>query len=187
MGKAVTGKEELPQKIKYHLDQLLRAGFLRIEGNAMVLATREKVKSGIVPIPILGTASCGPATQLAEENVVGYLSLSEKYLPRNHINLFIVQAVGQSMNKAHVNGAKEIKDGDYVLVDGKNRQPKTGAYVLAVANGAANIKKFVQGADGQIALISESTEDIPPIFIHPDDDPEFFINGAVLDVFKNPR
>lgn len=91
------------------------------------------------------------------------------------------------MNRAKVNGAKTIDDGDYVLVDGKNRNPDNGAYVLAVTGEVANIKKFNTNDDGQSALISESTEDYPPIFIHPDDQPDFFICGRVLDIFKKPQ
>jgi SOS-response transcriptional repressor LexA len=188
IGRMVTGREQSPQKIKYHMDCLIRDGYLVEDHDKEVLvpAKLHQKYAGFATIPILGSASCGPATKLAEENIEGYLRLSEKFLPRNHMGLFIINAVGQSMNRAKVNGTKSIDDGDFVLVDGKARNPEPNSYVLAVTDGVANVKKYSRSDDGQIALVSESTEEFSPIYIHPEDNPEFFINGKVLDVFKKP-
>ena len=39
----------------------------------------------------------------------------------------------------------------------------------------------------QIVLMSESTQFIPPIHIHPDDFNDYLLNGKVLDVIKSPK
>jgi SOS-response transcriptional repressor LexA len=189
IGRTVTGQDQPPQKIKYHIDCLIRDGLLRHEekGDVLVPTSRWEKQFGFVSIPIVGNASCGPATQIADGEIVGYLSLSEKLIPNNHVGLFFIRAVGMSMNRAKVNGNKTIDDGDYVLVDGKNRRAENASYVLAVTGEVANIKKFSIGTDGQSALVSESADDYPPIFIHPEDQPDFFICGKVIDVFKKPQ
>lgn len=188
IGKAATGKDQPPQLVKYHLQRLIDGGYLRVDEQHGVIEriVRGEKHAGFVPLPIVGAASCGPATQVAEQDVEGYLCLSERFLPKNRNGLFVIRAVGSSMNRASVNG-KSINDGDFVVVDGKERQPKNGSYVLAVAGGNANVKKFHRGADGQVVLLSESSEDFPPIYVHPDDQLDFFINGRVIDVFKKPR
>src|SRR5438105_1352426 len=71
-------KNEAPQKIKHHLQQLEKRGFLVIDR-----AQRTMERAGTQPgwakgllessarlfsIPIVGTANCGPATIFAEQN-----------------------------------------------------------------------------------------------------------------------
>jgi len=187
IGRAATGKDQPPQVVKYHLQRLIKNGFLREDGRRGVIerVARGEKQAGFVSLPIVGAASCGPATQVAEEDIEGYLRLSKNFLPHSRGGMFVVRAVGSSMNKASING-KTINDGDFILVDGNARQAKNGTYVLAVAGGHANIKKFVKDEDGQAMLISESSEELPPIYIHPDDQPDFFINGRVVNVFKKP-
>ena len=47
----------------------------------------------------------------------------------------------------------------------------------------ASIKKYkLDSKNERIALLSESTQNMNPIFIHQDDD--FRINGKVIDVIK---
>ena len=49
----------------------------------------------------------------------------------------------------------------------------------------ANIKKFhFDRENSRIVLVSESSKDFPPIFIHEDDD--FNISGKVVQVIKKP-
>jgi SOS-response transcriptional repressor LexA len=48
----------------------------------------------------------------------------------------------------------------------------------------ANIKKYLlDKKNSRIALLSESTQEYSPIFIHENDD--FKINGKIVDVVKN--
>jgi phage repressor protein C with HTH and peptisase S24 domain len=89
------------------------------------------------------------------------------------------------MNRSEVNG-KRIEDGDYVIVDSDDRVPHDGDVILSVIDEMTNIKRFHRDRlNKQIALVSDSTHDFPPIYIHEDDD--FFINGKVIQVIKKPR
>jgi SOS-response transcriptional repressor LexA len=89
------------------------------------------------------------------------------------------------MNKAQING-KTIEDGDYLIIDPDRNNPSTGDIVLSVIDDMANIKKYIWDEEnGQVVLSSESTQNIPPIFIHEDD--SFMINGTVIQVIKKPR
>ena len=87
------------------------------------------------------------------------------------------------MNRSSIKG-KNIDDGDLVLIDGNDRTPLNGDYVLSIINGFANIKRFkIEEKTGQFVLISESKNPKhKPIFLHPDD--EFMINGKVVGVVK---
>ena len=89
------------------------------------------------------------------------------------------------MNRATVNGLT-IEDGDYLLVDSEQTDPRNGDIVLSVIDDMANIKKYVwDEANNQIVLVSQSTKDIPPIYIHEDD--SFMINGKVIQIIKKPK
>lgn len=181
--------EKFPQKIKHHLDQLLKKGLIKIDKQSRVI---EAVKEGreehtnLYSVPILGFANCGPATLFAEEAVQGFLKVSSNFLSKKQ-GLYAVKAVGSSMNRSNVKG-DNIEDGDYVLVEGENKNPRSGDYVLSVIDGAANIKKFISEKN-RIALVSESNEDYPPIIIHPEDIKSFnyIINGKVVGVIKKPK
>ncbi len=182
------------QKIKHHLQQLEKKGLLRID---RVRGTIEKPKDGwidgflehgkrLLQIPIVGVANCGPAEVLAEENVAGYLRVSNSLVHRaSNKGLFAVRADGFSMNQAKVHG-ETIDNGDYLIVDGGDCVPAEGDVILSVIDGAANVKRFHKdAAHNQVVLTSDSTEDFAPIYVGADDD--FFVNGKVIEVIKRPR
>lgn len=125
---------------------------------------------------------------LAEETFEGYLKISPQILSvnkNNYDNLFAVRAEGDSMNLATINNER-IEDGDYLVIDTNQTNPTNGKYILSVIDGCANIKKIIKDdQNNRIALISESTKNYPPIYIHPDD--SYLINGTVISVIKNPK
>lgn len=178
--------EKLPQKIKHHLAQLERKGFIVIDKKNKLIArvsSNARADSLFVSIPVVGSANCGPATIYADQNIEGYLKVSRRFAPSRK-SLFAIKADGNSMNKAKI-GRKniEIENDDYVIVDSENVSPRDGDYVVSIIDGMANIKKYRRDrANSRIALLSESTQEYNPIFIHEDDD--FRINGKVVDVIK---
>lgn len=178
--------EKHPQKIKHHLAQLENKGFIKIGNykNQLSIQPVKQEKNSLVTIPIVGSANCGEATMFAEEQIQGYLRISPSLLDVHPKNLFAIKAVGNSMNRARVGkNEKPIKDGDLVLVKGSGLKPKQGAYVLSVIDGCANIKRFFyQKTDNRIALLSESTEDYPPIYIDLKSMENFLCNGTVVQV-----
>jgi SOS-response transcriptional repressor LexA len=181
-----------PQKIKHHLDKLIEKGLLlrSIDEKTLTLAGAGlDEKSKLISLPIIGSANCGEAAVCADQKVEGYLKISlgvlENSLKNKISSLFVLRAVGNSMNRANVND-KNIEEGDFVIVE-KNQSPANGDYIVSTIEGLANIKKFMfDKQSGQIILISESSLDLPPIYIHKDDYSDYFVCGKVVDVIKKP-
>lgn len=181
--------EKLPQKIKHHLSQLERKGFILIDKRNKKISransnNHTSVDNMLVAIPIVGSANCGPATIYADQNIEGYLKISRRLVPKKK-GLFVIKAEGNSLNRASVN-EKNIESGDYVIVDSEKVSPRDGDYVVSVIDGLANIKKYrLDKKNSRIALLSESTQSFVPIFLHEADD--FKINGKVIDVVKKAQ
>jgi repressor LexA len=186
---------ESPQKIKHHLGQLEKRGFLVIDRARGVMgrsATGSSWAKGLLEtsarvfaIPIVGTANCGPATIFAEQNFQGFLRVSSKLVGRKqHAGLYAIRADGSSMNRADING-RSIEDGDYVIVDGRRTVPQNHDVVVAIIDNKATIKRFIDDrANGQVVLQAHSSYDYEPIYLHKDDD--FSVSGKVVAVIKKP-
>lgn len=180
-----------PATVHQHLATLQSKGFLQREKNqprSMTVQVPESIESPYsntvgmdsISVPIVGSANCGPVDIFAEENVEGYLKVSKSILNRRD-GIFVLRASGDSMNKANFFG-KTIEDGDFVIIDSLDRNAKDGEYVLSIIDGCANLKKFCVDKSGQKMLMSESTKDYKPIFLHEEDD--FMINGKIISVIK---
>jgi SOS regulatory protein LexA len=140
--------------------------------------------SNLARIPILGAANAGTAKLFADEYVVGFLRVSEKFLAKKK-NVFALEVQGNSLNQANI-GGNQVEEGDWVIIDKDYIQPKDGDYVLSIIDGVANLKRFYfNQQQGQILLISESTENHPPIVIHPDD--QYLIGGKIILVVKKVK
>jgi len=196
MAQAIGSPDESPQKIKHHLMQLQKRGFLTID---RAKGTMERARSKpswakglldkgsqLFSIPIVGTANCGPATLFAEENFQGFLRVSSKLIGRSRpTGLYAIKADGASMNRAEVNG-KRIEDGDFIIVDKNQVSPSTGDIVVAIVDNKATVKKLIADpVNEQFVLVAESFFDYAPIHLHAEDD--FSINGKVVGIVKKPR
>ncbi len=195
MAKLIKMQNESPQKIKHHLQQLQRKGFISIDRIKGIMETSSSAPgwakgllektAKLFSIPIVGTANCGPATIFAEENFEGFLKISSKLLHKSSPKgLFAIKAVGTSMNKALI-GGKRIEDGDFVIVDSRDIIPNDKDIVLAIIDNKATVKRFIDDrVNGQIVFKADSSFDYEPIFLHPDD--EFSINGKAIGIIKTP-
>src|SRR3989344_1755453 len=149
--------EQYPQKINHHILQLEKKGLISVDWQnktitkaKMGLSAGKGAKSSLLSIPILGTANCGPATLLADQNIEGYLKISKNVLGLKAIGeFFAIKAFGNSMNRAKVAG-RTIEQGDYVIVDPKQRSPHNGDYVLSIIDNVANIKKFFRDVKNRL-------------------------------------
>jgi SOS-response transcriptional repressor LexA len=130
-------------------------------------------------------ASCGPKGVVAEQNLEGFLQVSNTLLNRKpRRSFFVVQATGNSMNRTSIEGTN-IEQGDYLIVD-TDAAIENRNVVLSIVDNRAFIKKLIKDpANEQIALVSESTEGYPPILIHEED--RFLLNGKVVQVIKEPK
>lgn len=186
--------ESSPQKIKHHLLQLQAKGLIKIDKvKGLIKKTKQEweIMSGnakILSIPILGAGNAGPATIFAETNIEGFLKISSSLLaaPKKEVHrLFALKVVGHSMNRAKIKD-KYIEDGDYVVVDADDKEVKNNDIVLSIIDGMANIKKFfIDRENQQVVLMSVSTKEFPPIYLHAADN--FMISGKVVQVIKKPR
>jgi SOS-response transcriptional repressor LexA len=195
MAKRIGMPQESPQKIKHHLMQLQKRGFLTIDRAKGVMerssSTPDWAKglldktAHLFSIPIVGTANCGPVTIFAEQNFKGFLRISSKLLSRSRpTGLYAIKADGSSMNRAEVDGIR-IEDGDYLIVDQYATDVRTEDVVLAILDNKATVKRFIDDrANGQIVLMADSSFDYEPVYLHPDDD--FQISGRVISVIKRP-
>jgi repressor LexA len=179
--------EKFPQKIKHHINQLEKKGLIKVDKDTKSISritSGTNKTTGLVSVAIVGTANCGPATIFATENIQGYIKISKNILKKCK-NIFAIRAQGLSMNKALVDG-KTIEDGDYLIIDTERKTPRTGEIVLSVIDDMANVKRYIwDEKNNQVVLASDSTQNIPPIFIHEDD--SFMINGTVIQVIKSPK
>ena len=174
-------------KAQYHLRELVKKGLIYkdLESGVSRVSDGGSINlGGLLSIPVVGSANCGPARELAQENVEGYLRISEKfvYKYRNH-KLIALRSVGDSLNKADIDGFN-VEEGDYVIVDCE-KEPQNGDYVLSVIDDAANFKRFYKQGD-EIRLVSESTLELPPIILHKEDVDSigYVINGVAVKVIK---
>lgn len=195
MAKRIDLPNESPQKIKHHLQQLQKKGFLSIDRAKGMMSRTSlepawakgllKQASRLFSIPIIGTANCGPATIFAEQNFQGFLRVSSKLIGKSKpTGLYAVKADGGSMNRADIGGRK-IEDGDFVIIDSDDRNVVSNNVVLAIIDDRATIKRFIDDrANGQIVLMADSFFDYAPIYLHPKDD--FIISGKAIAVIKKP-
>ncbi|MEI7498019.1 MAG: S24 family peptidase [Candidatus Falkowbacteria bacterium] len=184
--------ESHPQKIKHHLSQLVKKGFITSDNKQLSLTnenTNQKAKgtSNLFTLPIIGSANCGPATIYAHENIEGYIKISSKVVNKKSSNgLFVIKAVGDSMNKAESVKGGPIYNGDFVVIDSTDKQPQNGDYVLSIIEDTANIKRFYADQK-QIALVSESTLPIQPIYIHKSDSANYLVGGKIIQIIHSPK
>ena len=196
MAKCIDVPDESPQKIKHHLLQLQKKGFItidRIKGTMERTALEPSWAKGLLQkkaklfsIPIIGIANCGPAEIFAEQNFQGFLRISSKLVRRSKpTGLYAIKADGSSMNRAKIDG-KHIEDGDFVIVDSEDKSVETGNVILAIIDNKATIKRLIDDRENeQIVLKADSSFDYEPIYLHQDDD--FFINGKIISVIKKPK
>jgi len=196
MASAIGMPRESPQKIKHHLTQLQKKGFLTIDRIRGIMERSQsapgwalgllETTAHIFSIPILGTANCGPATIFAEENFQGFLRVSSKLVGKSKPSgLYAIKADGSSMNRAQVNG-RQIEDGDFVIIDSNDKDVSTNDIVLAIVDSKGTIKRFIDDRENeQVVLMADSSFNYDPIHLHSSDD--FSISGKVVAVIKRPN
>ena len=179
-----------PGQIQHHLLQLEKRNLLFINRKNKTQRLESPVEDDrFVLVPIVGSASCGPALNYAEEYYEGFLRISKQLLGKHTTQLknryMAVKADGESMNNARIGKSKQpIKSGDFVLVDVTQNYAEDGDYVLSIIGGMANIKRLKKHEE-YISLESESLtpERFPPIIV--DQSENYMINGKVVAVYKN--
>ncbi|GMX58520.1 MAG: hypothetical protein MCSN_1740 [Candidatus Microsyncoccus archaeolyticus] len=177
-----------PQNIVHHIKQLENKGFISIADNGDIKV--EKMSQPIVgqlfQLPICGSANAGPAIDFAEETIEGYLAVPSSEIGRtNKAGLFLVRVDGDSLNNTKDLKGGPAETGDYAVIDGNNRSPKNGNYVLSIIDGMANLKKYRNDKENKrIVLESESKMETKPIYIKQEHFSDYMINGVVIGIIK---
>jgi SOS-response transcriptional repressor LexA len=163
------------QLISFHVEKLKKKGYLNADGLAV------QQNSSLISIPFYGAANAGPATFFADDKVQGYIKVSKSLLKGGDANdVFSIKVSGNSMNLELI-GSSPIENGDYLIVK-KNHHPEDKDVVVTIVEGLVNVKKYRRIDDNTVCLISNSTEEYPPIYLTPEDNP--YVMGKVVKVLK---
>jgi len=133
--------------------------------------TKNKKRSDLVIIPLLGTIAAGSPIAAIEEKET--IAVSKSKLPRTG-EVFALRVDGQSMIEENIN------DGDVVLVK-KQATAENGQKIVGlIDNYEATLKKLYK-EKGQIRL-QPANKKLDPIIIKKEQD--FTVQGIVIDVIK---
>ncbi|MEO7085853.1 MAG: transcriptional repressor LexA [Gemmatimonadaceae bacterium] len=156
-----------------HLTNLERKGYIKRsynESRAIEILPTEATPRAI-ELPLLGSVAAGMPIEALEYNET--LTVPETLVGRagNH---YVLKVRGNSMVD------EQIKDGDFVVVNERQRADN-GEMVIAMLNGGgATVKKYYRERDGRIRL-QPANETMQPIYVHEND---ITIQGIVVGVLR---
>ena len=156
-----------------HLSNLERKGYIKRsynESRAIEILPSEAYPRS-VELPLLGTVAAGvPIEAMASGES---LCVPETFLRKSGSH-YVLKVRGNSMIDA------QICDGDYVIVNDRQRADN-GEMVIAMLEGnAATVKKFYRERDGRIRL-QPANETMNPVFL---DENDISIRGVVVGVLR---
>ncbi len=173
--------EEIAERFGYqslatvheHLTNLERKGYIRRNYNESraIEVLPPRGSSGATEIPLLGSVAAGyPIESLMSGEVV---PVPDGMLPRRGPN-YALRVRGHSMID------EQIRDGDLVVVNGRE-SADNGEMVIALVHGAeATVKRFYREPGGWIRL-QPSNEAMQPLRYQEDD---VLIQGIVVGVIR---
>lgn len=151
----------------YSFDFSVRESFSKVE--KLVSPYAEEM----VMIPWVGSVPCGKPVEHMDD-IIEMIPV-EKSKIKPGANYFILQAIGDSMDKAGIN------DGDLVLCR-DNVKPETGDKVVALLNNGDVTIKFYDKKDGRRILLPKSTNPTHKPII-PEEGDE--VQGIVQEVIQS--
>ena len=172
--------EEIAEQFSYnslatvheHLTNLERKGYIKRtynESRAIEILPSEATPRA-VDLPLLGSVAAGMPIEALENET---FSVPETFVGRGG-NHYVLRVRGNSMVD------EQIKDGDFVVVNQRQRADN-GEMVIALVNGnAATVKKYYRERDGRIRL-QPANETMQPIYVHEND---ISIQGIVVGVMR---
>jgi repressor LexA len=165
-----------PISAKLIIDQLIIKGFLSRENGKLKLAESAFKNSNeqdlTIDVPLVGTAPCGQPF-LAEENIEMTIPVSTS-LAKPGFKYFLLRTVGDSMNKAGING------GDVVLVK-QQSYADDGDIIVALIDDEATIKNFYKDKNSIILKPNSNNSEYKPMIVRDN----LAIQGKVISSFSN--
>ncbi|GAC1650731.1 MAG: transcriptional repressor LexA [Gemmatimonadaceae bacterium] len=156
-----------------HLSNLERKGYIKRgynESRAIEILPSDAFPRATT-VPLLGIVSAGvPIEAIATSEAI---CVPEDFVARAGEH-FVLRVRGDSMVD------EQIRDGDYVVVNGRQRADN-GEMVIALIRGAsATLKKFYRERDGTVRLQPANTA-LQPIYVSEND---VVIQGVVVGVLR---
>ena len=173
--------EEIAQNFGYgslatvheHIENLRRKGYIRKGHNESrsVEIVPPQATTSAVELPLLGLVAAGAPIEAIEERET--LSVPEDFLRRGGRN-FVLKVAGDSMID------EQIRDGDFIVVNSRERA-ENGEMVVALVDGeAATVKTFYREKDGQVRL-QPANPTMQPMYFLPD---RIRVQGVVVGVIR---
>ena len=158
-----------------HLRNLENKGFIRRMHNhsrALEIASKSNGGPAARELPLLGQVAAGAPIDAIEGNDT--ISVPEQFVRRD--NTFCLRVKGESMVD------EGIRDGDYIIVEGRDAANQ-GETVVALIGDEATVKKFYREADGRIRL-QPANPSMDQIYL-PED--RLQIRGVVVGLMRHYR
>lgn len=156
-----------------HVENLRVKGYVRKgynESRSLEVVPAESTVSA-VELPLLGLVAAGLPIEAVEDRET--LSVPEDFLRRGGRN-FVLRVAGDSMVD------EQIRDGDYIVVNSRERADN-GEMVVALVDGeAATVKKFYRESDGNVRL-QPANPTMQPMYFRPD---RIRVQGVVVGVIR---
>ena len=171
------------RSVTQYLEALSKKGLLRRErykGRGIVL-TKDMEKGETVQLPVFASAGCGSPSVIAERTFDEFIEVASNLITgKKKANLFVIRAMGNSMNEAG------IEDGDYVLVERiVDMEYEMGDTVVAIIDDSAVIKRYVRSDD--LIILKPVSSDPSHRSIILGDDATYKIFGKVLRTIRIPK
>ncbi len=157
-----------------HLHNLEQKGFIKRQHNhsrALEVAAPEKQEAPRA-IRLLGTVAAGAPIEAVENNET--ISVPDDFIRRD--NTFCLRVKGDSMIE------DGIRDGDYIIVEGRD-SADNGETVVALIGNEATVKKFYRESGGQVRL-QPANSAMQPIMVGEGD---LAIRGVVVGLMRHYR
>jgi repressor LexA len=158
-----------------HLRNLESKGFITRTHNhsrALEIATRNNAVQAARELPLLGQVAAGAPIDAIEGHDT--IAVPAQFVRRDHT--FCLRVKGESMVD------EGIRDGDYIIVEGRDAANQ-GETVVALIGDEATVKKYYREADGRIRL-QPANPTMNPIYV-PED--RLQIRGVVVGLMRHYR
>jgi repressor LexA len=157
-----------------HLRNLEGKGFIRRMHNhsrALEIAGKD-IGAGARDVPLLGLVAAGLPIEANEGQDT--ITVPEEFVRRD--NTFCLRVKGESMVD------EGIRDGDYIIVEGRDGA-SAGETVVALIGSEATVKKYYPEQGGRVRL-QPANPAMEPIFVNEED---MRIRGVVVGLMRRYR
>ncbi len=158
-----------------HLHNLEAKGFIRRTHNhsrALEIESANGSHAGVRRLALVGQVAAGIPIEAIEGH--DSIAVPDEFVRRD--NTFCLLVKGESMVD------EGIRDGDYIIVEGRDGA-NAGETVVALIGDEATVKKYYPGENGTVRL-QPANPTMEPIFVNADD---LRIRGVVVGLMRHYR